>query len=211
MTNSKLTLLSGAAFIAAGAELNRSRLPILKLTKDGKWVAGPDNAPVTETRFAADVPGVQRGYMRFVNGTTEEVMRPVALGKVLRDELTNDIADEDGEGWREAVSLQLRSIKTGEELLYKATSLGGLAAVGELMTKYGHRLRTGGRGIPVVDLDSRRYLHKRYGTLFNPSLPIVDWLHEGDPSAAPAIPDGGPPKLNAVKPEDELHDEDIPF
>jgi hypothetical protein len=107
--------------------------------------------------------------------------------------------------------LQLRSIKTGEELLYKATSLGGLAAVGDLMTRYGHRLRAGDRGIPVVDLVSRRYVHKRYGPLFNPSFPIVDWLPEGDPSAAPAIPDGGPPKLDAVKPEDELHDEDIPF
>jgi hypothetical protein len=211
MTNSKLTLLSGAAFIAAGAELNRSRLPILKLTKDGKWVAGADNTPVSETRFAADVAGVQRGYMRFVNGTVEEMMRPVALAKISRDELPNDTAYEDEERWREAVSLQLRSIKTGEELLYKATSQGGLAAVGALMSAYGHRLRTGDQGIAVVDLVSRRYVHKRYGPLFKPSFPIVDWLDEGDPSTSPMIPSGGSPAPAAEKPDEGLLSDQIPF
>jgi hypothetical protein len=213
MTNSKkISPITAAAFIAAGAELSRSGLRIMRVTKSGQLVAGPDNEPVTETRYLADVANAQLGYLRFVNGKVEEAMAPVSLGqKISRDDLPEHGPHDNGDGWHPAVAIQLRSMSTGEVFIFKNTSQGGRAAAGELLSKFGYHAASGGRGIPVVELTVTSYAHKRFGRVYKPSFVIVGWLDEGDPSAAPAIPDGGPPRVDAVKPNDELHDEDIPF
>lgn len=168
------------AFAAAGSELGDSALPILKLAKSGNWIFGTENTPVSETRFAADVRGSQRGFVCFIDGeVVGEVMVPVALGKVISpDELPDHGPYEGTDGWKPSASIQLRSTETGEQFVFKPTSQGGHAAIGALLTKYGYRLGLGKGGIPIVDLDVTSYEHKRYGTVFKPVFKIVSWQNE---------------------------------
>jgi len=170
------------AFAAAGSELTGSALPILKLSKSGAWVFGAENTPLTETRLAADVQGAQRGFICFVDGeVVEDVMEPVALGKAITpDDLADHGPYADGDGWVTSASIQLRSIETGEEYMFKPTSHGGRAAIGALLTKYGYRLSAKKGGIPIVECDVTSYEHKRYGTVFKPVFNIVSWQDEAE-------------------------------
>jgi hypothetical protein len=177
-----------AAFRKAGTELSRSSmLPFLKLTEDGEWVAGAENAPVTGTRFAVDAQGAQRGFSRFANGTVEDVMVPVGLCK----EVSHDDLPVPGpleEGWRASASFPLRSLETGEELIFKTTSQGGLSALGDVLNLYADRLEAGKGGRPVIQLAVTWYNHKRFGRKCKPRFPIVGWVDEGDPNATPITP-----------------------
>ena len=202
-----------AAFLAAGSELGRPNLPILKLTKNGAWVFGADNAPVTETRFVADVPGAEHGFTCFVDRkVVGEVMTPVAHGKkVTQNDLPDHGPYRDGDGWSPSASIRLQSLTTGEEFLFKTTSQGGRSAMGELVTKYGRRLAAGDGRIPVVELAVDRYEHTRYGTVYTPLFRIVGWQDDADPEAAPVTPGDSVPTAGVVSLSDELGDDDIPF
>ena len=148
--NSSTLFNAANAFAAAGSELGGSALPILKMSKAGCWVYGAENTPVTEKLFAADANGAQRGFVCFVDGdVVGEVMVPVSIGKTVSpNELPDNGPYQDGDGWMEAASLQLRSIESGEEFLFKPTSHGGRSAIGALLTKYGYRLSIGKAGMP---------------------------------------------------------------
>lgn len=190
------------AFMAAGSELSGSALPILKLTKDGRWVSGTDNVPITESRFAADVNGALRGYVCFVDGeVVDERMLPVALGKqVSRDELQDHGPCEGTDGWKPSASIQLRGIETGEQYVFRTTSLGGREAIGGLLSKYGYRMDIGKGGVPIIDLGETSYDHKRYGKVHKPLFRIVSWQTETDLVAR-----------SGEKLKDELLDDSVPF
>jgi hypothetical protein len=209
----KVVPIGAAAFLAAGSELGRSSFPILKLTKGGVWVAGASNTPVTVSRFAADIAHARRGFTCFREGTVvDEMLVLVSLAtRIAQDELPDRGPYEEGDGWRPAAALQLRAMETGEQFVFKTTSRGGLSATGDLLSKYGHRLETGRGGIPVIELAVSHYAHKRYGLVYEPSFPIVDWLDEDDPSTSPMIPSGGSPAPAAEKPDEGFLSDEIPF
>jgi hypothetical protein len=208
--SNKPTPPTAAAFLAAGSELGRPNLPILKFTKGGAWVVGADNAPVTETRFVADVPGAEHGFTCFVDHkVVDEVMTPVSHGKKVSQ---NDLrAHGRGGGWSPSASIRLQSLRTGKEFLYKTTSQGGRATIGELLTEYAHRLEAGKGGVPVVELAVSRYEHKLYGTVHTPQFRIMGWQNDADPAATPVTPGGRAPNVGAFSLSEELGDDDIPF
>jgi len=203
-TNESLpTPVNGAdAFAAAGSELGGSTLPILKMSKAGEWVSGTENMPVTEKLFAADVQGAQRGFICFVDGElVDEVMVPVARGVAISlEELADHGPYQDGDGWTASASIQLRSIETGDEFVYKPSSQGGRSAIGGLLTKYSFRLGAGKGGIPIVELENSSYEHRRFGIVNKPVLKLVSWKDEAD-------------LVNGIdaKPGEGLRDDDIPF
>ena len=210
----KPTSSTAAAFLAAGSELGRRpNLPFLKFTKGGAWVFSADNAPVTDDRFVADVPGAEHGFTCFVDHkVVDEVMTPIAHGgKVAQGGLPDHSRYHEGDGWRPSVSMRLRSLRTGKEFLFKTTSRGGLSAIGDLLTKYGHRLEAGERGVPVVELAVDRYEHKRYGTVYTPLFRIMGWQDDADPGAVSVTPGGTAPNAGAASLSDERGDDDIPF
>ena len=169
---------------------------------------------IAEIQFAANVQGASRGWTCFRDGAVvDEKMVLVSLGrKISPEELADHGPYDGGDGWHLAVSLQLRSMRTGQECLFKSTSLGGRAAFGELLTTHGLRLASGDSGIPVIELGVSHYTHRRYGLVYEPSFKVVGWLDEYDPGASPAIPSAGPPMPpthDAAKLEDELRDDEI--
>jgi hypothetical protein len=199
-----------AAFLAAGSELGRPKLPILKLTKAGAWVVGVDNAPATELRLVADVPGAEHGFTCFIAGkVVGEVMTPVALGKkVSQSDLPDYGPYQGGDGWRTSASIQLKSITTGEDFLFTTTSVGGRSAVGELLTKYARRLEAGIGGIPVIELAVEHYTHRLHGIVHNPVFRIVRWEKDTDS----ALMSGKERQADdAHSLAEELGDDDIPF
>ncbi len=201
-TNTQPPARQGNAFTAAASDLGKSIFPILKLAKTGQWVSGPENTPMPETLYAADVEGSQVGFTCFVDGNVaDEIMLPVALGrKISPDELPDHGPYQDGDGWKPSASIQLKAIETGEQFIFKPTSHGGLSAISALLSRYGHRLDIGKGGIPIVELKVDSYEHKRYGKIYKPSFRIKLWREEAD------LVDGG-----AVKLGEELHDDKIPF
>ena len=183
--SNKLALRTAAdAFLEAGADFSRSNHPILRLTKGGVWVAGADKTPIAEIQFAANVQGASRGWTCFRDGAVvDEKMVLVSLGrKISPEELADHGPYDGGDGWHLAVSLQLRSMRTGQECLFKSTSLGGRAAFGELLTTHGLRLASGDSGIPVIELGVSHYTHRRYGLVYEPSFKVVGWLDESTPA-----------------------------
>jgi hypothetical protein len=188
------------AFANAGAQLGGTALEILKLTKSGEWVAGADNTAVTERRFAADVKNARRGYVCFVDGqVVDEVWVPVATGKtVAKEDLPDQGPFEGNDGWVESVAIQLRSLESGADYIFKPTSHGGRAAVGGLLTAYGHRLELGKSGVPIIEIGAGSYEHKRYGKVFKPIFRIVDWRAESE-------------LLTQVGETPPISDDEIPF
>jgi len=187
------------AFATAGSALGQSTLPIIKLSKAGQWVSGAENTPVIETRFAADVQGAQVGFICFVAGDViDEAMVPVALGQKLSlQDLPEHGPYEGGDGWQPTAALQLRAIESGEEYIFKPTSQGGRAAIGDLLKRYGNRLSTGKGGIPIVELSVSSYEHRRYGRVFKPSFRVAEWRDEA------ALVNGNAAKLVEEPPNDE--------
>lgn len=178
----KIQLSVADAFSAAGAKLGGTALPILKLSKAGKWVVGADNMPVSDVRFAADVQNTRFGFVCFVGGeVVDEVLVPVALGKSISpDQLPDHGPYKDREGWVSSASLQLRGLETGDEFVFKPTSHGGRSAIGALLNKCSSRLRLGKTGIPIVELDVSSYEHRLYGPVLKPILKVVGWQDEAD-------------------------------
>lgn len=170
------------AFAAAASDLCGSALPIIKLTKDGNWVRGAENTPVTEIRFAVDVDGAERGFVCFVDGKLEDkVMVRVASGKKVSQETLPDHGPYEGnDGWKACTSIQLRSLTSGDEFLFCPVSNGGLAAIGPILKMYKCRLQANKGGIPIIDLDVADYKHKSYGKVLKPVLKIVEWRNEED-------------------------------
>jgi hypothetical protein len=202
---------SAAAFLAAGSDLGRDRSPMLKLTTGGEWVAGVDNTRVTQTRFAADVHGAETGFTCFLDKkVVDEMMVAVALGtKISQGELPNHGPYGDGDGWRAAACIRLRSLTTGEEFVFKTTSQGGRSAIGDLLTKYAGRLAAGKGGMPIIDLAVDRYTHKRHGLVYRPLFRIVDWQDDADAAAVTSGEEGHTSDARSLA--EELGDDDIPF
>jgi hypothetical protein len=128
-------------------------------------------------------------------------MVPISLGtKISAHQLPDHGPYEDGDGWHAAVSFKLRGMKSGQQLIYKTTSFGGLAAVGELMSVYGHHLAAGGSGVPIIRLEVGHYPHRKYGRIATPSFVVVEWSYGDDPTGAPAmLPSRGGSPLNEVE------------
>jgi hypothetical protein len=204
LNSHKPTPGSAAAFLAAGSDLGRDRSPILKLTKNGVWVAGVNNSPVTETCFVAEVHEAEQGFVCFVDRkVVDELMTPVALGeKISKDKLPYHGPYKEGDGWRPSASIRLLSLITGEKVLFSTTSVGGRSAIGDLLSKYGRRVAAGEGGMPVIELAVEKYTHRMHGIIHNPVFHIVRWENdtgkEGQAGDAQSL-------------AEELRDDDIPF
>jgi hypothetical protein len=93
---------------------------------------------------------------------------------------------EDGapeDPWREAAYLPLKNLETGAEYTYSTSSLGGCRAVKHLVGAYSKQIQaapqTTAGHLPVIELGAQSYQHsdRKRGTIFNPVLTGIDWVH----------------------------------
>ena len=187
-SNTALSTDTVDPYAAAADEMGNAFLPILKMTKAGQWVSGSDNDPLEDHEAAFAMHTFERGYVCWKGGEiVDEQMVLVSSGEpVPREEDLPDHGpyDADQDGWAGTASIQLRLLKTDEELLYRPSSRGGLNALAGLARRYATKRQQQPNVLPVVRLESKSYQHAQYGETFNPVLRVIDWREEPDLIAA---------------------------
>lgn len=170
---------------------------LLRLTKTGQWVFGIDNEMLpVGTKLIANPMSISSGYVAWWMGKIEgEIMQPLSMGPVDHSKLgpvnSGGIppgkTQASGKGWETQASIDL--ITTGDtplQLVYKTSSMGGMR---ELLTLAGEisfgLTEDPRRAYPVIELAIDSYMHKEFGKVFTPLLPIVGWLDE---TGKPVIP-----------------------
>lgn len=184
----------------------------LKFSK-GDFLRGSD-AEVVEvgTKFVADMPNLQVGYVRWSGGApTDRILGRVGEGwkAPRRAELgdsdkSNWESDSDGkprDPWQWTNELPLIS-KDGSVDIFATSSRGGLNAIGELCKDYGAAMRAKPDKLPVIALGVGSYQHsnREYGRIKYPIFEIVNWVGRDQLPAATASPDddGAPPAQRAI-------------
>jgi len=167
--------------------------------KTGAWTAGAQGIEIPlGTRLVAIVPGILAGYVKWLNGElVEQALVPVTDAydpKALRASLGDTDsakwpAGDDGrpeDVWKEAALLPLKNLKTGAQFTYSTSSLGGCRAIKKLVATYAWQIRaapeTTAGHLPIVELGARDYKHpdRKRGTIFNPTLTGIDWVHASE-------------------------------
>jgi hypothetical protein len=159
-----------------GSKLNK---PLLRFTKSGEWVFGADNEELDDgARLAVNPASFKVGYIAW-NGGAVAGEKMVALGQVLNSE---DLPEVDSEtGWQPQISVDLAGLtadKSGfrDEYVFKTTSNGGRDCLMDLAAELSEELENNSGRIPVVELSSESYRHKKYGTVHKPVLKLVEWI-----------------------------------
>ena len=169
-------------YAAAANEMGNNFLPIVKMTKVGQWVSGPDEEPLEDHEAAFAMHTFSHGFVCWKDGdVVDEKMVLVASGELrpLIDELPDHGPYEnDNDGWVGTASIQLRLLKTDEEFLYRPSSRGGLNALAGLARKYANTRQSQPGVVPIVRLESKSYAHRQFGEIFNPVLRVLDWKDE---------------------------------
>lgn len=178
-------LTAGAVdpYAAAANEMGNNFLPIVKMTKAGEWVSGPDEEELEDHEAAFAMNTFAHGFVCWKDGeVVDEKMVLVASGELrpLFDELPDHGPYENDDGWAGTASIQLRLLKTDEELLYRPSSRGGLNALAGLARKYANKRQRQPNVVPIVHLETKSYAHRQYGKIFNPVLRVLDWKEEPD-------------------------------
>ena len=167
--------------------------------KTGEWTAGPQGVEIPiGTQLVAIVPEMLVGFAQWKDGElVEQEMVPITPdydAKALRASLgdTDRTAWEKGEDgeridpWDEAVLLPMKNLKTGAEYTFSTFSVGGVRCVKQLVRAYSKQIQavpeTTAGHLPIVELGANSYKHKKKerGTIYNPLLTGIDWVHASE-------------------------------
>ena len=97
--------------------------------------------------------------------------------------------------WREACKLPMKILTTGAEYTFSTSSVGGVRCVKRLVGAYSRQIKAAPKTteghLIVVALGTASYQHsdRKRGTIHNPVLEGLDWVHASrvtDKVAAPA-------------------------
>lgn len=166
-----------STIVAAGGD------PFLRLLQDGTWVYGAENIEVEEgSSWAVNPLSLKHGWVSWTdhpgkqaNEIVGEVMVPMTSPLPLQTEMRDT-----GWPWVQQLSFDIKCLDgedKGVQVLYKTTSVGGMAAIKTLIGKIMAQLDVApGKPVPVIHLGSDHYSHKKYGKTFTPVLEIVDWI-----------------------------------
>jgi hypothetical protein len=193
------SLMNGIADSRAGSTTGYSGKPLLRLMKSKEWVFGQENIEVQEgSRWIVNVMSLEHGWTCWVddgpkNKLVGEVMAPVNVPRPPKP------PPVDGTEYKEQRNMELKCLDgedAGTEVMYKASSYGGIKASLKLMDEiYKQLARDPHHPCPVLELRSDSYPHSKWGQVVEPILVVVAWadMHgrlEGAPeiAAQPAAP-----------------------
>ncbi len=168
------------ANIAAVAKTEAANTTYLKFSKDGMFAAGINNDPIeTDENFVGLVHEAEIGSVLFspAGAFVDEVTRPVSEGRPI---LTSDLPDHgpnSGE-WRDQMVMTFLHMPDMGRYVFKTTSQGGMKALKTLMGEFAASMKTGKRGLPIVNMVPDSYKHQKYGKINIPTFEIVGWTDE---------------------------------
>lgn len=169
-----------AGLAALGATAMDGGKQYLKMTKAGEWLFGADDTEVEAgEQFAINPMSMQHGYIGWKTATVVgEHMVSLFSGESIDPAKLAPIQQEtEMDGWSKQLSVELKSMSDGTELVFKTTSHGGKNALAKLSNSIARRIAADPvHYVPVVELSSSSYKHKTYGTIYNPVIEIVGWV-----------------------------------
>lgn len=178
-------------------EVGVGGITILKCDKTGCWVFGTDNTEVEEgSTWAVNPFSFVHGYIAWGDGEVlAEHMAPITAPKPEVGAAPADAA----KGWEVQLGFMLKCLSgddSGMEARYTTTSVGGKRAIQMLAQKIAEQVEVDAtHPVPVVELLSEHYQHKKYGKIYSPKLKVVDWV------GMDGLKDEEPPLLEAAKEE----------
>lgn len=155
----------------------------LKMTKAGDWVHGEEEDDIDEDAvFVINPLSYQYGAVAFSDNkfVDEKLVSafgsdPIPLAEDLEEEFPIDKI-EASDGWKAQHGIMMVSVEGGPNLIFKASSVGGIRELETLIGKVAKRMETNPESFfPVVNLDCDSYKHKKYGKIFTPIINVVAW------------------------------------
>jgi hypothetical protein len=135
----------------------------LKMTRDGHWVAGPEEEGLDGAVLTMDCEGALAGGQKWVDGKlVESRLGLVANGAYPPSK--ESFPQDEAEYWACGYFVNLVD-EEGREFSYSGTSAGGRSAVADVFRTF---IRT--RINPTVKLTSTSYRHEQYGKIHKPKF-----------------------------------------
>lgn len=160
------------------SEVGVGGITILKCDKTGCWVFGTDNTEVEDgSKWAINPFSFIHGYIAWGDG---EVLAEhmVAITSPLPEVGAAPPAAE--KGWETQLGFMLRCMDgddAGLEARYTTTSVGGKRAIQGLAQKIAEQVDADpSHPVPIVELESEHYQHKKYGKIYSPKLKVTGWV-----------------------------------
>lgn len=161
-----------------------SGLPYLGLDKSGSWKFGQDASEVQDGSYwAMDLPTAQWGFIAWVDGKPAgEVMVSIGQQRPMRGEL------DAGLPWGDQVAIEMVCVSgddIGTRVVFKTSSVGGVKAFMAYKDAVKRAVPADpSKPIAVVQLETTKYQHSKYGQITNPTLKICGWSSMGILKAA---------------------------
>jgi len=193
----KLPTLNGDDPYLAAASRALSESNFLKFQK-GVYVYGVDDEELPiGTLLVPNMPEAKAGWLKWQSGeVVDEKMAPFSAGGYAYREDLGDLdrdawaVDDDGrptDPWSETFTLPFKDPAMGQEFTFTTSSVGGRRAVGKLVQAWRYGLSRGESGLPIVEIGTDSYKHRKYGKVDFPTLTIKRWADEADLMAGDAV------------------------
>jgi hypothetical protein len=184
-------LQTALANVNTAAVIGRTGLPMLLFKREGSgtWMFGQKKTiPEPGSKWAINPLTFKWGCISFsdANKVVGEHLVSVSQPKPL----ITDMQDV-GFPWQEQWAVNLKCLDgtdAGAEVVFKATTDGGVKAIVLTVDQVRDRLNSGqhdGRIAPIVLLEKDSYQHSQYGRVYFPVLNIVDWMSLDGPAPTP--------------------------
>jgi hypothetical protein len=169
-------LTKGIAESRASTVIAAGGKPILRLLKQGDWVFGQSDEEVQEgSRWAVNVATIEHGFVCWIDGA----LRGEAMASVFQHKPERPPSIE-GVRYKEQRSFDMKCVDgddAGTEVVYKVSSISGLAATDKLFAALQARAEEDKVFIfPVVTLGIDHYQHKKHGKIYTPVLTVIGWV-----------------------------------
>lgn len=155
--------------------------PFLRMLRDGGWVYGQQDAEVQDgSSWAINPLSIQHGWCCWPKADDPTANKMLGERMVSVQEPRPPQPEPiQGVPFTEQRAFELRCMDgedAGVEVLYKASSRGGLNAIDKLLSALQVQLaNTPSHPCPVVQLQCDSYQHAKYGRIYIPVLDVVDW------------------------------------
>lgn len=168
----------------------------LKMDKgNGDWVFGQEETVVEDgSLWAVNPASLEHGYISWDGNQQVEgevmvnISRPLPDVASLRVKGSPDGQPTGQNGWQFQMSVDMVCISgedAGTVIQYKQSSVGAMKAFRSLTDGIGAQLEADKDEIvPIIEMKSDSYKHKKYGRIYNPIFEIVEWRSMDDNSPA---------------------------
>lgn len=183
----------------------RTTDPFLRLLKSGQWVYGQQNVEVEDGSLWAWNPmSLAHGYISWLDSEVEgEQMVPMMTTPL---PALADLGEPPGEPWQRQYGCQLVCVAgedTGQQVVYKGTSLGLKDTFALLVPQIQKRMADGDPCVPVTRLEVDSYKHKKWGMVYKPKVMIDHWAQLSGEPAKDTTKDAEPPFDTEAEPEEQ--------